>query len=60
MNVRIYRCKQCGKRLAPWTPMCDNCRRLTPAVLVWGAVVGGVGIAAVLKIIKWAAAWPPG
>lgn len=60
MNLRIYRCKGCGKRLAPWTAMCDNCRRLMPAVYAWGAVVVLVGVFGLLGLLKWWFGWPPG
>jgi len=40
--------------------MCDNCRRLMPAVYAWGAVVVLVGVFGLLGLLKWWFGWPPG
>ncbi|MFO7899144.1 MAG: hypothetical protein R6V58_08800 [Planctomycetota bacterium] len=58
MNLRIYRCRECGKRLHPWTPMCDNCRRLAPAVLLWGVLVVVGGILGAMLLLEWAFDFP--
>ena len=60
MDFRIVRCKGCGKRLAPWTAMCDNCRRLMPAVFAWGMAVVLVGAHVVLWLLEWAFGVPLG
>lgn len=60
MNLKIYRCKECGKRLAPWTPMCDNCKRLTPAVYVLGSLAIVPGMYLLLWFLRWVLDAPPG
>ena len=38
--------------------MCDNCRRLAPAVFLWGALVLLVGLTAGLLLLQWVFDFP--
>jgi hypothetical protein len=60
MNVKIYRCKDCGKRLAPWRVMCPNCRRFLPAVLLLAVCVIVPGMYLLLLLLEWVFDWPLG